>query len=88
MLLAGVALGAIARSFLSELGIRLVSHTLSIGPVRAPEDAALPTPDDVDTLLAALRELVPLGVEGAIIGSALYKGTVTLSDALDAAGRP
>jgi len=47
---ARVALGAIARSFLGELGIRLVSHTLSIGPVRAPEDAALPTPDDVDTL--------------------------------------
>lgn len=47
---ARVALGAIARSFLGELGVRLVSHTLSIGPVRAPEDAALPTPDDVDTL--------------------------------------
>lgn len=38
--------------------------------------------------VVALRELVPVGVEGAIIGSALYKGTVTLSDALDAAGRP
>ncbi|WP_434811222.1 chorismate synthase [Microbacterium sp. bgisy189] len=47
---ARVALGAIARSFLSELGIRLVSHTLSIGPVQAPADAALPTPDDVDAL--------------------------------------
>src|SRR5690606_33708569 len=47
---ARVALGAVARSFLGELGIRLVSHTLSIGPVRAPEDAVLPTPDDVDAL--------------------------------------
>lgn len=47
---ARVALGAVARSFLSELGIRLVSHTLSIGPVRVPEGSALPTPDDVDTL--------------------------------------
>jgi len=47
---ARVALGAIARSFLGELGIRLVSHTLSIGPVRVPEGAALPTPDDVDAL--------------------------------------
>lgn len=47
---ARVALGAVARSFLSQLGIRLVSHTLSIGPVRAPEGAALPTPDDVDAL--------------------------------------
>lgn len=47
---ARVALGAVARSFLSELGIRLVSHTLSIGPVRVPEGSTLPTPDDVDTL--------------------------------------
>lgn len=47
---ARVALGAIARSFLGELGIRLVSHTLSIGPVRVPEGSALPTPDDVDAL--------------------------------------
>ena len=47
---ARVALGAIARSFLGELGIRLVSPTLSIGPVRVPDGAALPTPDDVDAL--------------------------------------
>lgn len=47
---ARVALGAIARSFLGELGIRLVSHTLSIGPVQVPSGAALPTPDDVATL--------------------------------------
>ncbi|MGL3150703.1 chorismate synthase [Microbacterium sp. A82] len=47
---ARVALGAVARSFLSELGIRLVSHTLSIGPVQAPDGAVLPTPDDVDAL--------------------------------------
>ncbi|WP_065570565.1 chorismate synthase [Microbacterium oleivorans] len=47
---ARVALGAIARGFLSQLGIRLVSHTLSIGPVRVPEGAELPEPDDVDAL--------------------------------------
>lgn len=47
---ARVALGAVARAFLGELGIRLVSHTLSIGPVQAPTGAALPTPDDVDAL--------------------------------------
>lgn len=47
---ARVALGAIARSFLSELGIRLVSHTLSIGPVQVPEGAEVPGPDDVDAL--------------------------------------
>ncbi|YAL82069.1 bifunctional 1-(5-phosphoribosyl)-5-((5-phosphoribosylamino)methylideneamino)imidazole-4-carboxamide isomerase/phosphoribosylanthranilate isomerase PriA [Dermacoccaceae bacterium W4C1] len=33
----------------------------------------------------ALRALVPVGVEGAIIGSALYRGTLTLPDALRAA---
>lgn len=47
---ARVALGAVARSFLSELGVRLVSHTLSIGPVRVPDDAPLPGPDDVAAL--------------------------------------
>lgn len=47
---ARVSLGAVARSFLAELGITLVSHTLSIGPVRVPEDAPLPLPSDVDTL--------------------------------------
>jgi chorismate synthase len=47
---ARVALGAIAKSFLSELGIRLVSHTLSIGPVRVPEGRPLPLPHDVDAL--------------------------------------
>jgi chorismate synthase len=47
---ARVALGAVARSFLAELGITLVAHTLSIGTVRVPEGSPLPTPGDVDTL--------------------------------------
>jgi chorismate synthase len=47
---ARVALGAVARAFLAELGIRLVSHTLSIGPVRVPDGSPLPLPDDVDAL--------------------------------------
>lgn len=37
--------------------------------------------------IAALRELVPLGVEGAIVGKALYAGAFTLGEALDTAGR-
>jgi phosphoribosylformimino-5-aminoimidazole carboxamide ribotide isomerase/phosphoribosylanthranilate isomerase len=37
--------------------------------------------------LRALRELVPLGVEGAIVGKALYAGKFTLPEALDVAGR-
>ncbi len=47
---ARVALGAIARSFLAELGITLVSHTLAIGPVRVPEGSPLPTLADVAAL--------------------------------------
>lgn len=47
---ARVALGAVARAFLAELGVQLVSHTVAIGTVRVPEDAALPRPDDVDRL--------------------------------------
>lgn len=47
---ARVALGAVARAFLGELGVRLVSHTLAIGPVRVPDAAPLPVPDDVDRL--------------------------------------
>lgn len=43
-----VALGTVAAKFLEQaLGIRLVSHVTSIGPVFTPEDAVLPTPDDV-----------------------------------------
>lgn len=38
--------------------------------------------------LAALRELVPLGVDSAIVGKALYAGAFTLPQALDVAGRP
>jgi phosphoribosylanthranilate isomerase len=38
--------------------------------------------------IAMIRELVPAGVEGAIVGSALYRGAFTLPDALDVAGRP
>lgn len=36
--------------------------------------------------IAALRELVPLGVEGVIVGKALYAGAFTLAEALDVAG--
>jgi len=45
-----VALGAVARSFLRELGIELVSHTVAIGPVAAPAGSPLPLPGDVATL--------------------------------------
>ena len=38
--------------------------------------------------LEVLRTLVPDGVEGAIVGKALYAGAFTLEQALDVAGRP
>ena len=38
--------------------------------------------------LVALRGLVGDGVEGAIVGKALYAGAFTLPEALDVAGRP
>jgi|SRR5690625_2034062 len=38
--------------------------------------------------IARLRELVEIGVEGAIVGKALYAEAFTLSEALDVAGRP
>lgn len=38
--------------------------------------------------IRALRELVGTGVEGAIMGKALYAGKFTLEEALEVAGRP
>ena len=38
--------------------------------------------------LVALRRLVPRGLEGAIVGKALYAGAFTLPEALDIAGHP
>jgi chorismate synthase len=43
-------LGAVARSFLAELGIRFVSHTVAIGPIAVPLSAPLPHPSDVDQI--------------------------------------
>jgi chorismate synthase len=46
-----VALGTVAARFLEQAaGIRLVSHVVSIGPVGVPDDAELPSPDDVAAL--------------------------------------
>ena len=47
---ARVALGSVASSFLNELGIQLVTHTVGIGPVIAPLGSALPSPADVAML--------------------------------------
>jgi chorismate synthase len=47
---ARVALGAIAKAFLHELGVDLVSHTVAIGPVMVPDDGPLPRADDLTAL--------------------------------------
>jgi len=48
---ARVALGAVASAFLRQAyGIALVSHTVAIGTARVGPDAALPRPDQVETL--------------------------------------
>lgn len=46
-----VALGTVAAAFLRQVAdVRLVSHTVGIGPVMVPEDADLPVPEDVEAL--------------------------------------
>ncbi len=47
---ARVALGSVASSFLSQLGIQLVTHTTSIGSVSIPEHFDLPEPSEVARL--------------------------------------
>ncbi|GGA57456.1 chorismate synthase [Pseudoclavibacter endophyticus] len=47
---ARVALGAIAKRFLAELGIETVSHTIAIGEVEVPDDARVPTLADLEAI--------------------------------------
>ena len=47
---ARVALGSVASSFLRELGIDLVTHTVAIGAVSVGLDYQLPTPTDVEQI--------------------------------------
>jgi len=48
---ARVALGAVAEAFLEQAaGIRLVSHTLQVGPIRVPDDAPLPPAGSTEKL--------------------------------------
>lgn len=63
--------------------LELLRHVCSL------TDAPVIASGGVSTLadIAALRELVPIGVEGAITGTALYAGAFTLPEALDVAGR-
>ena len=46
-----MALGAVARAFLEQsVGIRIVSHVLSIGTVRVPDSTTLPTASDMERI--------------------------------------
>jgi len=45
-----VALGAVVRGFLAELGIEAVTHTVSIGDVVVPAGTEVPRPRDVGTV--------------------------------------
>ena len=58
--------------------------------VCARTDAPVVASGGVSSLddLRVLRTLVPAGVEGSIVGKALYAGAFTLPEALDVAGRP
>lgn len=58
---------------LREVTSRTVKPVVASGGVSSLDD------------IAALRDLVPLGVEGAIVGRALYAGAFTLAEALDVA---
>ncbi len=47
---ARVALGEVASAFLRALGIRLITHTVSIGTVMADASIALPRPEDIERI--------------------------------------
>ncbi|WP_404432279.1 bifunctional 1-(5-phosphoribosyl)-5-((5-phosphoribosylamino)methylideneamino)imidazole-4-carboxamide isomerase/phosphoribosylanthranilate isomerase PriA [Microbacterium lacus] len=59
---------------LRELASRTTKPVVASGGISSLDD------------IMALRDLVPIGVEGAIVGKALYAGAFTLAEALDVAG--
>ena len=60
----------------------LAERTDPADALRAATGERVGSLDDI----LALRDLVPLGVEGAIVGKALYARAFTLAEALDVAG--
>lgn len=69
---ARVALGEVARSFLSSLGIKLVTHTVGIGLVEAGRDIKRPGVADVDSIDAD-----ELRCFDAVLSKAMYKEVET-----------
>ena len=71
-------------------GMLLGPNLALLRDVCARTDRPVVASGGVSTLddVVAIRGLVGDGVEGAIVGSALYRGAFTLPEALDVAGRP
>lgn len=63
--------------------LELLEEVMSRTPKPVIASGGIADLDDI----AALRELVPRGLEGAIVGKALYAQAFTLPQALDVAGR-
>ena len=64
---ARVALGAIAEAILEQVaGIRILSHVLAVGPLRASEPV-LPGPDDLEALDASPMRTLDPALENAFI---------------------
>jgi phosphoribosylanthranilate isomerase len=64
--------------------VDLLREVASRTPAKVVASGGISSLDDLRTL----RKLVPDGVEGAVVGKALYAGAFTLPQALDVAGRP
>jgi len=64
-------------------------NTELLAELAARTDRPIVASGGISTLddIAALRTLVPQGVDAAIVGKALYAGRFTLAEALDVAGR-
>lgn len=69
---------------LSGPNLELLSQVAAATPAPVVASGGISSLDDI----AAIRTLVPAGIEGAIVGKALYNGNFTLPQALDVAGRP
>ena len=63
------AIGAVARSFLSELGIEIVAHVVSIGTVRVPSEAPRPGPGDLAIVDASPVRCFDEGSSALMIGA-------------------
>src|SRR5690606_2167463 len=64
--------------------VQLLREVAAKTPAKVVASGGISSLDD----LVALRALTGDGVEGAVVGKALYAGAFTLPEALDVAGRP